>query len=171
MPVTRAPSVARASARMPPPHPTSSTRLPPKPLNTPRKYSTRTAFSSCRPANGPASLHHRPGTRSTRRSYFSGSGRPPRRGSWSDMRGNLRRWGGWGRLSPTQGLVQLPREKPGAALTVAEGAPILATEQSGLVSEPQRVADLGERRKGNVEKTPEFSRAAPRGPLYDVCGG
>src|SRR5207302_4476452 len=86
MPVTRAPSVARASARMPPPHPTSSTRLPPNPLNTARKYSTRTTFNSCSPANGPASLHHSPGTRSTRRSYFSASGRPPRRGSWSDMR-------------------------------------------------------------------------------------
>src|SRR6266705_2176686 len=70
---------------MPPPHPTSRTRLPPNPPNTRRKYSTRTAFSSCSPANGPASLHHTPGTRSTRRSYFSGSERPPRRGSWSDM--------------------------------------------------------------------------------------
>src|ERR1051326_124002 len=98
MPVTRAPSLASASARIPPPQPTSSTRLPPNPLNTARKYSTRTAFSSCSPANGPASLHHTPGIRSTRRSYFSGSGRPPRRGGeWgSDMRqkstGLWRRW-------------------------------------------------------------------------------
>src|SRR6266516_3297639 len=85
IPVTVAPSAASVSARMPPPHPTSRTRLDPNPPNTRRKYSTRTAFSSCSPANGPASLHHTPGTRSTRRSYFSGSERPPRRGSWSDM--------------------------------------------------------------------------------------
>src|SRR6266480_2708440 len=92
-PVTVAPSGASVSARMPPPHPTSKTRLPPNPPNTRRKYSTRTAFSSCSPANGPASLHHTPGTRSTRRSYFSGSERPPRRGSWSDM---ARKCGGGG---------------------------------------------------------------------------
>src|SRR5213592_3263069 len=85
MPATVAPSAASVSARMPPPHPTSRTRLAPNPPNTRRKYSTRTAFSSCSPANGPASLHHTPGTRSTRRSYFSGSERPPRRGSWSGM--------------------------------------------------------------------------------------
>src|SRR6266699_507963 len=91
MPVTVAPSAASVSARMPPPHPTSKTPLPPNPPNTRRKYSTRTAFSSCSPANGPASLHHTPGTRSTRRSYFSGSERPPRRGSWSLMTGNVRR--------------------------------------------------------------------------------
>ena len=36
-PVTLAPSRARASARIPPPHPTSSTRLPPNPPNTARK--------------------------------------------------------------------------------------------------------------------------------------
>src|SRR2546425_1735195 len=70
---------------MPPPHPTSRTRFPPNPPNTRRKYSTRNAFSSCSPAKGPASLHHTPGTRSTRRSYFSGSESPPRRGSWSLM--------------------------------------------------------------------------------------
>src|SRR2546421_3576992 len=70
---------------MPPPHPTSRTRFPPNPPNTRRKYSARNAFSSCSPAKGPASLHHTPGTRSTKRSYFSGSGRPPRRGSWSLM--------------------------------------------------------------------------------------
>src|SRR5438552_10787882 len=93
IPVTAAPSAASVSARMPPPHPTSRTRLPPNPPNTRRKYSTRTAFSSCSPANGPASLHHTPGTRSTRRSYFSGSERPPRRGSWSDMRKKSRAWG------------------------------------------------------------------------------
>src|SRR6266513_2666549 len=85
MPATVAPSAASVSARMPPPHPTARTRLAPNPPNTRRKYSTRTAFSSCSPANGPASLHHTPGTRSTRRSYFSGSERPPRRGSWSLM--------------------------------------------------------------------------------------
>src|SRR2546430_4374296 len=85
MPVTVAPSTASVSARIPPPHPTSRTRLPPNPPNTRRKYSARSAFSSCSPAKGPASLHHTPGTRSTKRSYFSGSGRPPRRGSWSDM--------------------------------------------------------------------------------------
>src|SRR5438552_2727697 len=89
-PVTAAPSVASVSARMPPPHPTSRTRFPPNPPNTRRKYSTRKAFSSCSPAKGPASLHHTPGTRSTKRSYFSGSGRPPRRGSWSDMRDKSR---------------------------------------------------------------------------------
>src|SRR5207245_3351087 len=135
MPVTVAPSAASVSARMPPPHPTSRTRLPPNPPNTRRKYSTRTVFSSCRPANGPASLHHTPGTRSTRRSYFSGSERPPRRGSWSDMPRNLRReggggrlgevGGGWGRLLPAQGLVQLPCEKAGAALEVAQARPVL----------------------------------------------
>src|SRR6266516_1553549 len=85
IPVTVAPSAASVSARMPPPHPTSRTRLPPNPPNTRRKYSTRNAFSSCSPAKGPVSLHHTPGTRSTRRSYFSGSERPPRRGSWSLM--------------------------------------------------------------------------------------
>src|SRR5882672_11066657 len=84
-PVTVAPSAASVSARIPPPQPTSRTRLPPNPPNTRRKYSTRKAFSSCRPAKGPASLHHTPGTRSTRRSYFSGSERPPRRRSWSLM--------------------------------------------------------------------------------------
>src|SRR5882724_9235725 len=84
-PVTVAPSAASVSARMPPPHPTSRTRFPPNPPNTRRKYSTRNAFSSCSPAKGPASLHHTPGTRSTRRSYFSGSESPPRRGSWSLM--------------------------------------------------------------------------------------
>src|SRR5882724_6745151 len=97
MPVTVAPSVARVSARIPPPHPTSRARFPPNPPKTRRKYSTRNAFSSCSPAKGPASLHHTPGTRSTRRSYFSGSERPPRRGSWSGMTRNVRRWGGWGR--------------------------------------------------------------------------
>src|SRR5437879_10623379 len=93
MPATVAPSAASVSARMPPPHPTSRTRLPPNPPNTRRKYSTRTAFSSCSPANGPASLHHTPGTRSTRRSYFSGSEAPPRRGSWSDTRKKSRALG------------------------------------------------------------------------------
>src|SRR2546421_10027022 len=139
MPVTRAPSVARDSARMPPPQPTSSTRLPPNPLNTARKYCTRAALRSCSPANGPTSLHHRPGMRSTRRSYFSGSERPPRRGSWSDMRDNLRRlWrtvevGGVGEVVevvevvevlPTQRTVQLPGEKAGAVLAVVQGGPI-----------------------------------------------
>src|SRR3989475_6571981 len=94
--VTVAPWAGRVSARMPPPPRTSRTRSPPHPPNTRRKYSPRTAFSSCSPANGPASLHHTPGTRSTRRSYFSGSERPPRRGSWSDMPRNLRREGGGG---------------------------------------------------------------------------
>src|SRR2546421_11976614 len=114
IPVPVAPPAAAVSARMPPPHPTSKTRLPPNPPNTRRKYSTRTAFSSCSPANGPASLHHTPGTRSTRRSYFSGSERPPRRGSWSDMPRNLPRggggggggggWGGWGGATAAAGL-------------------------------------------------------------------
>src|SRR5213078_2216138 len=135
IPVTVAPSAASVSARMPPPHPTSKTRLPPNPPNTRRKYSTRTAFSSCSPANGPASLHHTPGTRSTRRSYFSGSERPPRRGSWSGMPRNLRREGGWWRLVedgggwwrwlPAEGLVELPREESCSALAVVEGRPIL----------------------------------------------
>src|SRR5437879_3653567 len=111
MPVTRAPSVASASARMPPPQPTSSTRLPPNPLNTPRKYATRAALSACPPANGPAPPPHRPGMRSTGLSYFSDPERPPRRGSWSGMReiygvgeggGGSREvgevGGGWGRL-------------------------------------------------------------------------
>src|SRR5713101_414165 len=96
IPVTLAPSAASVSARMPPPQPTSRTRFPPNPPSTRRKYSTRTAFSSCSPANGPSSLHHTPGTRSTRRSYFSGSERPPRRGSCSDMGTNLWRGGSWG---------------------------------------------------------------------------
>src|SRR3989454_10272628 len=96
MPVTVAPSTASVSARIPPPHPTSRTRLPPNPPNTRRKYSARSAFSSCSPAKGPASLHHTPGTRSTKRSYFSGSESPPRRGRLSDMTRNLRRGGGWG---------------------------------------------------------------------------
>src|SRR2546426_11658955 len=99
MPVTVAPSVARVSARIPPPHPTSRARFPPNPPKTRRKYSTRNAFSSCSPAKGPASLHHTPGTRSTRRSYFSGSERPPRRGSWSGMEeiyGGKEGGGGWG---------------------------------------------------------------------------
>src|SRR6266508_2629391 len=126
MPVTVAPSAASVSARMPPPQPTSRTRLPPNPPNTRRKYSTRNAFSSCSPAKGPASLHHTPGTRSTRRSYFSGSERPPRRGRCSDMEEiygvgeDGGGWEGWGRLLATQGLVQLPREKPGAALAIVE---------------------------------------------------
>src|SRR5213080_3339083 len=177
IPVTVAPSAASVSARMPPPHPTSRTRLPPNPPNTRRKYSTRTAFSSCSPANGPASLHHTPGTRSTRRSYFSGSERPPRRGSWSDMRDNLRRWGGWGRFGrfgrswPSEGLVQLPREEPGAALTVAKDRPIFAAEQSGLVSEPQRVSDFAQRRERDVEETTEFLGAASRRSLDDIDGG
>src|SRR2546425_3997769 len=123
IPVTVAPSAASVSARMPPPHPTSKTRLPPNPPNTRRKYSTRTAFSSCSPANGPASLHHTPGTRSTRRSYFSGSERPPRRGSWSDMPRNLRRGrggggvgGGWGGLYPPPAWDSWPVGKRGGAL-------------------------------------------------------
>src|SRR5437763_4467075 len=177
MPVTRAPSVARDSARMPPPQPTSSTRLPPNPLNTARKYCTRAVLSSGSPANGPTSLHHRPGMRSTRRSYFSGSERPPRRGSWSDMRDNLRRWGGWGRFGRlgrwwrSEGLVQLPRGEPGAALTLGQGAPVLAGEQSGLVSEPQRVSDFAQLRERDVEETTEFLGAASRRSLDDIDGG
>src|SRR5207245_3857842 len=145
IPVTVAPSAASVSARMPPPHPTSRTRLPPNPPNTRRKYSTRSAFSSCSPANGPASLHHTPGTRSTRRSYFSGSERPPRRGSWSDMRKKSRAlgrlvevgggWGGWWRLVEVgggrwrwvtgEGLVELPREKSCSALAIVQVRPTL----------------------------------------------
>src|SRR6266446_7517015 len=108
IPVTLAPSAASVSARMPPPQPTSRTRFPPKPPSTRRKYSTRTAFSSCSPANGPSSLHHTPGTRSTRRSYFSGSDRPPRRGSWSDMRQKSRALGevGGGFVEDGGGLVE-----------------------------------------------------------------
>src|SRR6266568_8027494 len=160
IPVTVAPSAASVSARMPPPHPTSRTRLPPNPPNTRRKYATRTAFSSCSPANGPASLHHTPGSRSTRRSYFSGSERPPRRGSWSDMPRNLRRgggWrrivevvevgevrGGWGRLSPAKGSVELPGEKPSAALEVAQARPVLLGQYACLVGESERVSDLAQ---------------------------
>src|SRR3989442_14442062 len=135
IPVTVAPSTASVSARMPPPHPTSRTRLPPNPPNTRRKYSTRTAFSSCSPANGPASLHHTPGTRSTRRSYFSGSERPPRRGSWSDMPRNLRRGGGgggggrggggWGGVTPAQGLGERASGERGGGVGVAEARPSL----------------------------------------------
>src|SRR2546422_1555558 len=108
---------------MPPPQPTSRTRFPPKPPNTRRKYSTRTAFSSCSPANGPSSLHHTPGTRSTRRSYFSGSERPPRRGSWSDMPRNLRRrrggggvGGGGGGCHPARGWVSRRGREGGGLL-------------------------------------------------------
>src|SRR6266576_1073328 len=158
MPVTVAPSAASVSARMPPPHPTSRTRLPPNPPNTRRKYSTRTAFSSCSPANGPASLHHTPGTRSTRRSYFSGSERPPRRGSWSDMRKKSRALGrlvevggGWWRWLPGEGLVELPREKSCSALAIVEGRPILVGQQASLPGEPQRIPYFSERRQGDVQ--------------------
>src|SRR6266436_1362485 len=132
IPVTLAPSAASVSARIPPPQPTSKTRFPPNPPNTRRKYSTRTAFSSCSPANGPSSLHHTPGTRSTRRSYFSGSERPPRRGSCCDMGTNLWRGGGWGRFRggwwrwlPGEGPIELPREEAGTTLAVVQGRPIL----------------------------------------------
>src|SRR2546427_4432505 len=130
IPVTVAPSAASVSARMPPPPRTSRTRSPPHPPNTRRKYSPRTAFSSCSPANGPASLHHTPGTRSTRRSYFSGSERPPRRGSWSDMPRNLRREGGGGGVGgggggyyPAPGLFDCPVGKGARALRAAPPTP------------------------------------------------
>src|SRR2546425_2313878 len=152
IPVTVAPSAARVSARMPPPHPTSRTRLPPNPPNTRRKYSTRTAFSPCSPANGPASLHHTPGTRSTRRSYFSGSERPPRRGSWSDMPRNLRRGGGgggvggggggWGGLLPGPGLGQRPCGEKGAAFEGAHGRASLLGQDGGVMGEAGRASDL-----------------------------
>src|SRR5213595_3718992 len=171
IPVTVAPSAASVSARMPPPHPTSKTRLPPNPPNTRRKYSTRTAFSSCSPANGPASLHHTPGTRSTRRSYFSGSERPPRRGSWSDMPRNLWREGGWGRLSPAKGSVELPSEKPSAALEVAQARPVLLVQDAGFMGESERVSDLAQRREGDVEESTELFGAAACRSFDDVHGG
>src|SRR5213593_414133 len=177
MPVTVAPSAASVSARMPPPQPTSRTRFPPNPPNTPRKYSTRNVFSSCSPAKGPALLHQTPGTRSTRRSYFSGSERPPRRGRCSDMGTNLRRGGGWGRLGrlgevvPTQGLVELPCEKAGAALEVAQARPVLLAQYAGFLGESERVTDLAQRGKGDVEESTEFFSAAACRPFDDVHGG
>src|SRR5206468_94445 len=178
MPATVAPSAASVSARMPPPHPTSRTRLAPNPPNTRRKYSTRTAFSSCSPANGPASLHHTPGTRSTRRSYFSGSERPPRRGSWSDMRKKSRALGrlvevggGWGRLSPAKGSVELPSEKPSAALEVAQARPVLLVQDAGFMGESERVSDLAQRREGDVEESTELFGAAACRSFDDVHGG
>src|SRR5881392_3715005 len=158
-PVTVAPSAASVSARMPPPHPTSRTRFPPNPPNTRRKYSTRNAFSSCSPAKGPASLHHTPGTRSTKRSYFSGSGRPPRRGSWSDMRDKSRAlwrlgevgggWGGWGRLGEVRG-----------GCYVAEASPVLLSQYAGFVGESERVSDLAQRGTRDVEESTELLGAA-----------
>src|SRR2546425_1326658 len=165
IPVTVAPSAASVSARMPPPHPTSKTRWPRNPPNTRRKYSTRTAFSSCSPANGPASLHHTPGTRSTRRTYLSAFEIPPRRGSWSDMPRNLRQEGGWGRLGrllPAQGLVQLPCEKAGAALEVAQARPVLLVQDAGFMGESERVSDLAQRREGDVEESTELDRKSTR---------
>src|SRR6059058_2690787 len=53
---------------------------------------------------------------------------------------------------------------------IVERRPVFVRQQADLVRESQGVADLRERRKGNVEKATEFSGAAPRGPLYNVDG-
>src|SRR5438132_8998497 len=58
MPVTSAPRPAIASARMPPPQPTSSTRLPPR-LARSSIQSRRSGLMSCSGRNSPCGSHQR----------------------------------------------------------------------------------------------------------------
>src|SRR5207247_236716 len=56
--------------------------------------------------------------------------------------------GGWGRLSPAKGSVELPSEKPSAALEVAQARPVLLVQDAGFMGESERVSDLAQRREG-----------------------
>jgi len=79
--------------------------------------------------------------------------------------------GGWGRLLPTQGLIQLPREEPGAGLAIVEGTPFLVRQQTSFMSEPQRVPNLAERGKRDVQEATELLAAATCRSFDDVRRG
>ncbi|HXL54344.1 MAG TPA: hypothetical protein VN945_14530, partial [Gemmatimonadales bacterium] len=56
-------------------------------------------------------------------------------------------WGGWGRLGrllAAQGLVELPRKKPGAALEVAEAGPVLLGQYVLRRAEPSTMFTAAE---------------------------
>src|ERR1041385_410236 len=78
--------------------------------------------------------------------------------------------GGGGRWLPDEGTVELPGEKPGAALKVVEGEPVLFGQQTGFPRESQCVPDFRERGERNVEKAAELLATATRGPFDDVDG-
>jgi len=78
--------------------------------------------------------------------------------------------GGWGRLVPPQGAIELPCEKPRPALAIAQGCPLRIRNEAGFPREAEGVTHLAQRREGDVEKAPELPAAAPRRSLNDIRG-